>query len=473
VFRAYDIRGIAGRDFDAKGAEVIGRSFIEYLLNKGVAAKNIVIAMDGRVTSLGLKKAIVSGITSVGSNVVDLGYAMTPMLYFAVCHGKYDAGIMITASHNPRQYNGFKLCGKNAESVCGDELQKLKKICKINNKQHIKENIEDFGEVFEKDFFNDLLFEYEKKLSETVCMTNNEKISDLKIVVDAGNGIAGKFVPKILENIGVNVVRLFCEVDGVFPNREPNPDNPKELVALREKVINTGANFGVAFDGDGDRLAIIDENGDYVNSDMILILLARIYKKEYENKKKSPIVVDVKISQLFLDEAKKLDLEVDMTKTGHSFIERRISEINADLGGEASGHFFFAGNYYGFDDATLALLKVLKFFIDSGENNFSNLFSSLPKIISSPEIRLACDDNKKFTVLKKIVNYFSTKHECITIDGIRMNFENGAWAAIRASNTSPNLTMRIEAKTRDEYNTIRKELKDHLRIYAEIGKLDF
>ena len=467
VFRAYDIRGIAGRDFDVEGAEIIGRSFANYILSKNENAKNIVVGIDGRVTSPGLSKMFIYGILTSGLNVVNIGQTTTPMLYFSICEGEFDGGAVITASHNSKEYNGFKLCSKDAHSISGDEIQELRKISQKRRFPRVKE----MGEETEGSF----LAEYIKKLSSVVDIDSGGKefvdISDegsgLKVVIDAGNGVAGKFAPEILKSFGIEVIELYCYVDGIFPNRDPNCDSAIILKDLSDKVISEEADFGIAFDGDGDRLGMVDEKGNFISADKILFILCKDFlKKKKKNKK---IVLDVSISQVLLNEIKKLKGEAVLSRTGHSFMEQKMKEESSLLGGEASGHFFFADNYFGFDDAMLAALKIIEIFQESGLEKFSYLLQDFPRIFSSGEISIPCSDELKFSVVEKVVNFFKDKYNCITIDGVRIDFGDGSWGLVRASNTSPKISVRFEAKTEEKLKKVEEVILSHLKKYRELS----
>jgi phosphomannomutase / phosphoglucomutase len=461
IFRAYDIRGIAvgengnPAEINEETAYLIGKGAGTYL-QKISDTKSMAVGADVRLTSPALKKAYIRGVTETGIDVTDVGLSISPMIYWSVC-AKYppnipfDSATNITASHNPKEYNGFKIVGKNAHSICGEELQEVLKLIQKNELLKAptpgkvrKFNIED---------------EYLEDLAKKVKI--NRKI---KVVVDAGNGAASYIGPKFLKKIGCEVVELFCEADGNFPNHEANPEELKNMEDLMQKVKETNADLGIGFDGDGDRVGVVDENGKMYSSDFMLFLLAQDLLSRIPG---AQIVFDVKVSQVIIDKIAELGGIPIMSKTGHSFIEGKMKEIGAPLAGEVSGHLFFGENYYGFDDALLGAGKIIEILANS-ELPLSKMFYSLAKVHTTPEYKIPCPDDKKFEIVKNLVNHFTKLYDCITIDGVRINFGGKAWGAIRASNTSPNLTLRFEAKTEEKLEEIKDivfaELKKHPQV---------
>lgn len=290
----------------------------------------------------------------------------------------------------------------------------------------------------------------------------------LKIVVDAGNGTAGKFAPQVLRAIGCEVTELYCDLDGNYPNHEANPEEEKNMLDLGATVVKTNADLGLGFDGDGDRVGVVDENGKHYSADYLLILLAR---ELLINKPQSQIVFDVKVSQILIDEINKLEGIPVMSKTGHSFIEARMHELNAPLGGEISGHMFFGKDhydYYGFDDALFAACKIVEILSNSAQK-FSEQFAGLPTMSTTPEFKAFCPDDKKFAIVEALTKHFTREHSCITIDGVRVNFGEKAWGAVRCSNTSPNLTLRFEAQGKEKLQAIQKIMVDQLKKYPEVN----
>ncbi len=455
IFRAYDIRGIAdqglsaGADLTKETAYLIGQASGTYFQNH--YGKNIVVGRDNRLHSEVLQNAFIEGLLSTGCSVTNIGLATSPFIYYAVCKYGFDGGVNITASHNPKEYNGFKLVGKNAHSICGEELQKILQIA-LNKSFRVGQ-----GDLKTKEIFADYLQEVKDK---------NPTHQPLKIIVDAGNGVTGKFAPALFKALGHEVIELYCELDGNFPNHPANPEeyaNVKDLSAL---VLKEKADLGIAFDGDGDRIGFIDEQGKHYSSDLILLLLARDLLQRQPQAK---IVFDLKCSQVVEDEIKKAGGQAIMSRTGHSFIEQKMKEENSLLGGEVSGHLFFGENYYGFDDAFWAAIQILNI-LNHHKKPFSAHFLDVPKSFSTPEIKAACPDDKKFEIVETLTRKFCEHYpdQCITIDGVRVNFGNGAWGAVRCSNTTPNLTLRFEAKTPEKLAEIQKIFIDKMIHHPEI-----
>ena len=455
IFRAYDIRGIADPS-DGSSADLTEESV--YLIGKGIGTyivekyqyKTFVVGSDNRLTSDSLKAAYIKGLRESGLNVTDIGLATSPMLYFTVCAFEFDAGTNITASHNPKEYNGIKLVGKNAHSICGDELQEILKI--INEESFLNAEM---GNL-------ETLNPWPKYLEELSSKVNLAK--PLKVVVDCGNGIAGKFAKELLEKFGCEVTELYCELDGNFPNHEANPEELENMLDLIDKVKEIGADLGIGYDGDGDRVGLVNEKGELYSADFLLLLLTKDIVTRIPN---AQIVFDVKVSKAIINKMAEYGATPVMSKTGHSFIEGKMKEINAPLGGEVSGHLFFAEDYYGFDDAFLATGKLLEI-ISKSELPLSEMFNDLPETFTTPEFKAHCPDDKKFTIVKSLVDHFTANYDCITIDGVRVNFDERAWGAVRASNTSPNLTLRFEAGTEEKLNEIQTIMVEEIKKHPEV-----
>lgn len=457
IFRAYDIRGIATgtanqpADLTDEIAYIIGKGTGTYLQKK-YKAKKMVVGADCRLTSRALKDAYMQGLIDTGMHVTDVGLAISPMIYWAVCFYKFNCGANITASHNPKEYNGFKIVSENAHSICGDELQDILQI--INSGKFIEDKRP--SGVVEKD----IVPQYIKDLTKRIKIKRK-----LKVVVDAGNGTAGMFAPEFLREIGCEVIELFCNLDGTFPNHEANPEEEKNMKALITAVIKNHADIGIGFDGDGDRIGVVDEKGQMYSSDYMLLLLVRDLVTRVKNPQ---IVFDIKTSQVVIDDIKLHDAIPVMSKTGHSFIEAKMKELKAPLGGEVSGHLFFAENYYGFDDALLAAGKIIEI-LSQETHPLSQMFNSLPKVETTPEFKSACPDDQKFPIVNALVEHFQKLYPCITIDGIRINFDENSWGAVRASNTSPNLTLRFEAPTKTRLKEIQAIMVQELKKYPQVS----
>lgn len=459
IFRAYDIRGIAQpnnpkdpSDLTPETVRVIGQATGTYM-QRLYGTKNMMIGRDNRLHSPALQKAFIEGILSTGIDVVDVGLSTSPLLYYGVCKFGMDSGVNITASHNPKEYNGIKIVRQNAHSVCGDELQEILKIGQSGG------FISGQGKLSTKE---DNFKVYLKDIKSRIKLAR-----PLKIVVDAGNGTAGKFAPELLRTIGCEVTELYCELDGNYPNHEANPEEERNMRDLAKLVVEQKADLGIGFDGDGDRVGIVDENGKHYSADYLLLLLAR---ELLAAKPGSQIVFDVKVSRILIDEITRLGGIPVMNKVGHSFIESKMQELKAPLAGEISGHMFFGKDfydYYGFDDAMLAACKIVEV-LSKSDKTFSRQFDGLPQMQTTPEFKAHCPDEKKVAVVKAISDHFTRTHKCITIDGVRVNFDDTAWGAIRCSNTSPNLTLRFEAQTKEKLAQIQEEMVEQLKKYPEV-----
>lgn len=432
IFREYDIRGIYGTELTDENAYLIGKAFIS-LIKKDTdkEPKKLSIGMDARLHSEKLKRSLIKGITESGVNVIDLGMCPTPLQYFSLFRLPLDGGIMITGSHNPPEYNGFKLSiGK--ETIFGEKIKLLRKIILdkdfiTNEKRGTVENydiIEDY-----KNFMIDQFSSFE----------------GIKLVIDSGNGVAGLVAPEIFKKLGAEVIELFSEPDGRFPNHHPDPVVLENIQILRDTVLKEKAHIGIGYDGDADRLGVIDENGNVVWGDQLMIIFARDVLSKNPHAK---IIGEVKCSQIMYEEIKNMGGIPIMWKTGHSLIKKKMKEENALLAGEMSGHIFFNDRYFGYDDAIYASLRL----VDIMKRNckpygLSQLLKGIKSCHISPEIRINCPDDKKFIIVEKIKEHFN-KYECITIDGVRINFPKG-WALLRASNTQPVLVLRFEAETEE------------------------
>jgi len=439
IFRAYDIRGKFGTDFDAVGFFAVARAFACHESAKfGGEKLKIFVSGDGRLSHAELFPAVIAGLLAEGCEVVFGGTIPTPINFFAREDGDFDAAIQISASHNPATDNGLKLSDRRG-SVCGAEIQKVRK---ITEKLKTATNFVAPERFPETDFTK----KYAEKLQK---ITPPQKPK--KIVVDAGNGIAGVFYPEIFRKFGHEVIELFCDLDGNFPNHQPDPERPENLKNLVEKVAETDADFGFAFDGDGDRAGIVLKSGEILGADKILFALATDFLSRNPGEK---IVVDAMSSQILIERLKKIDAKVIVSPTGHSFIEENMKKFHAKFGGEQSGHFMFGENFYGHDDAMLASLRFLGA-VERDENLISEITKKWEKFHEFSE-KLPAGDDQKFEILEKFTEKILKKYpDATTTDGVRMNFGNGEWAIVRCSNTSPKIAVRIEA--RDEKSLAEKK----------------
>jgi phosphomannomutase/phosphoglucomutase len=438
IFRAYDIRGIYPSELDVATAKNIGKAYVSYLIRENsLDNPKIIVGKDNRPHGVGLQQAFIEGCMEHGAQVNRVEDCASPMLYHAICDGNYDGGVNITASHNPAEYNGLKLQAREAHSIAGDEIQIIK--------QMILD--EDYEAVSEEGSVQDIKIDeaYTKKISGLVHL--NKK---LKVVVDAANGIAGKYYPEVLRQLGCEVIELYCEQDGTFPNHEADPVKEKNTEDLKKAVLEHSADLGVSFDGDGDRCAIIDELGFYHDANESMVLLAQDILSRHPD---TPVVYTVSNSLIVPEAIEKAGGKPLMVPVGHSYVEHAMTEHQAFFGGEQSGHFFISENYYSYDDAAYTTAKLLEIFSEK-DQKVSEIYSTIEKTITKPEFRLACPDDQKFEIVATIASTLSQAHEVETMDGVRVEFEDSAWLGIRASNTSPKLSVIIEAKTQAQFDEI-------------------
>lgn len=444
IFRSYDIRGIVGQDIDGEVAEKLGRSFGSYV--QEIDENTVIVGNDNRESSDMLSKRLIKGLTESGVNVINIGLATTPMVYYA--RKLFDIGpaIQITASHNPGEYNGFKMCiKKEEESIYGDKIQEIRE---YTEKENFKSG---FGKVTEEN----ILDRYIDQIAEKVKLGNRK----LKVVVDAGNGTASIVAEKLLKKLGTEVVPLYCELDPRFPNHHPDPSVPENLKDLSQKVIEEKADIGIGYDGDGDRIGVVDENGNMIFGDLYMLIIWRDIIKKFPG---SPALVEVKCSQSLWDELEKIGAKPEFIRTGNPYIKAAMRAKNVPFSGEMSGHIFFRDEYYGFDDAAYATARILRI-LSNTEKKTSELLEGINKYIATPEITKKVEDSTKFQTIEKAVNYFKQKgYKVIDVDGARVVFENG-WGLIRASNTSPKITIRYEAKNEEELAKIQEKFEECLK----------
>jgi len=447
IFRAYDIRGKVNEDLNPKIVELIGRAFGTYLLNEN--SNEVIVGHDSRASSKEYQNALIGGLRSSGCDVIDIGLTLASIVAFSRHHYKLDGAVMITGSHNPPQYNGFKLYhGINA--IVEEDIQKVKEILLERKFESGKGKIKKL----------DPTDAYFKAIKEKININK-----PLKIVVDCGNSTPGLFVPKFLNELRCEVVPLYCELDSTFPNHLPDPVGINYYKGLIKKVEDEKADLGVMFDSDGDRAGFVDEKGHIWLGDIIVTLLIHdIIPKNPGGK----VIVEVKNSEMVYEETKRLGGIPIFWKTGHALLDHKIYEENALLCGEMSCHYWIVDNWYCFDDAIYALARVLEI-ISRSTKSLSELVNELPHYESSPEYRVSCPEDKKFELVKEIVENFRNKcTKVIDIDGIRGYIEDG-WFLIRASNTQPMLSIRCEAKTKTGLENIKKFVKDELENYPDIN----
>jgi phosphomannomutase/phosphoglucomutase len=446
IFRAYDVRGKAGTQLTPEFAELLGRGFGTYV-QEHEGGRDIAVGRDNRASGEELKAALIRGLVSTGASIYDVGMTTSPALYYAVGYWGLPGGVNVTGSHNPPDENGFKLVGKGNRPIAGDEIQTVREV--IDRGKFL----EGRGKIIERE----IRPEYFVHLRDTARLTRM-----MRIAVDTGNGVAGLYAPPLLEELGCQVERIHTELDNTYPNHLPDPQMPENVVCLQKKVLETKSQIGLAFDGDGDRLGVIDERGERHEADLVLMLLARALLKQ---KPGSKILVDIKTSQPVLDDIRAHGGEPIVWRTGHSFIKLKMREDGIPLAGEQSGHMFYAENFYA-DDALFAACKLLTYLAESGKP-LSEHFAGLEKWFTSPEYRVPCADDKKWDVVEAVAAVLRKKYPSVEIDGIRATFPDG-WALVRASNTGPNLTLRFEAKTQAGLDAISDEVLGLLRQHVDV-----
>jgi phosphomannomutase/phosphoglucomutase len=454
IFRAYDIRGKVDENLTVAVALLIGKAFGTYI--QKIEGNEIAIGKDNRLSSEALQKAFIEGLISTGCNVIDIGLSLSPMLYFAVHKWKLCGGVNVTGSHNPIEYNGFKMTKRDAAPVAGEEIQIIKKI--IEEKSFIQGK----GSLRKKEIKDEY---YDFLKSKAKLQNKQNKL--LKVVVDAGNGIAGIYAPQLLREIGCEVIELYCDSNGSFPNHLPDPEMEENLHDLKIAVAKHKADIGFAYDGDGDRVGIVgivDEHGKHYESDFVLILLAREFLKRHPGEK---VLFDVKCSRNVEDDIKSHGGQPFLFKTGHSLIKEKMREENILFGGEISGHMFFGEDSFVYDDGVQASIRILNI-LSMYDKKLSEHFVDLKHYFSTSELKAECPDEDKFQVVDKVSAFFLSQYpDSITIDGIRINFPDG-WALIRASNTNPYLTIRIEADSEQSLKEIKKIVVDKLNTFPSV-----
>ncbi len=440
IFREYDIRGIVDNDLTEEIVRDIGRAYGTTICKNGL--KNVTVGRDGRMSSERFQKALIEGVLETGCSVTAVGLCPTPLLYFSIFHLRKDGGVQVTGSHNPPEFNGFKICvGK--ETIHGEAIQGLRKIIEA------RAFISGTGSLSSIP----IIPAYQYYIKQDISLKR-----PLKVVIDAGNGTGGLVAPDLFRHFGCEVTELYCEVDGKFPNHFPDPTIPEHLGDLIKLVTSKKADFGIGYDGDADRLGVVDEKGDILFGDQILILFSRQILKANPG---AAIIGEVKCSQTLYDDIAKNGGRPIMWKAGHSLIRSKLREEKALLAGEMSGHIFFADRYFGFDDAIYSSLRLAEIVAQS-ERPLSELLSDVPKTFSTPEIRVSCPDESKFAVVEKVKKYFQAHYKTIDIDGVRIVFDDG-WGLIRASNTQPVLVLRFEALSNERLHKIRNLVEGKLK----------
>jgi phosphomannomutase/phosphoglucomutase len=454
IFRKYDIRGrVTGENpqITPELARAVGMGYGTYM-QRTFQTERVYVGCDNRPTSPTLKAALIEGLLSTGLDVTDLGEVMTPTVYYASAqHGARAGGIQITGSHLSLEFNGIKMA-YDRFALYGEQIQAIRALIEAD----------DFARgsgTLTRD--SSLVQQHMQTIASKVRMGERK----LKIVLDAGNSLSGVFMQPVYEQLGIEVICLYCEPDGTFPNHLPNPEDPETTKDLERAVVEHGADMGIGFDGDADRCGIIDEHGHHIAADRLLALLARDMLTRLKGAK---VVFDVKASQALEDEIRAHGGIPIMWKTGHSLMKAKMAEEGAPLGGEVSGHLFIGEDYYGFDDAPLVSLKVLEIF-SKETRTVSEVFATIPKLVATPEVIVSAPDDRKFQIIEALQQEFAAEHPVITLDGARVSFEHG-WGLVRASNTQPAITMRFEARTKADLVAIMRDFDQRLARYPEVSR---
>jgi phosphomannomutase / phosphoglucomutase len=445
VFREYDIRGVVGEQLTPELAHAIGRAVVTMTAQRVTGQVRLAIGRDNRPSGELLSRATRDGVAAAGGVAVDVGPLPTPALYFALHDLDVDGGIQVTGSHNPPEFNGFKMV-VSGDTVYGAAIQEIRTLIENDSSYDGAGSLEADGSVLER---------YRLAIVER----NGPLSRPMKAVVDCGNGVMSLAAVETLTQVGADVVALFCESDGTFPNHHPDPTVPENLVDLQEAVRRTQADLGIAFDGDGDRIGVVDEHGTMILGDRLLALFGRDLADRFGAG--HTVIYDVKCSDLLASDLEQHGLKPVMWKTGHSLLKVKMKEVGAPLAGEMSGHVFFGADYYGFDDALFAAARLLSY-LARQSGSLSAQFASFPDRASTPELRVNCPEDRKFEIVSRAAEHFGRMYDTNTLDGVRITFPEG-WGLLRASNTQPVLVMRFEASTPELLSSYRGEVEGWLR----------
>ncbi|MDD4286726.1 MAG: phosphomannomutase/phosphoglucomutase [Candidatus Peribacteraceae bacterium] len=452
IFRAYDIRGKVPAQMNEEVYRLIGRGFgsIVRELYK-IKHPKLVVGRDMRLHSASLEKALIEGLVSTGCEILDIGMTPSPVNYFVICDRKLDGGLQVTASHNPKEDNGIKLQIRAAVAFAGEDIQTLRR--RIESGTFLTGK----GSTKEIDGVGPYLDWLQKQFGRCA--------EGAKVVIDTGNGASGPVMMEALRRTGAQATGLYLEPDGTFPNHPADPSKRATLKALQEKTVEEKADIGFALDGDGDRLGVVDEQGNIVSCDQTLLFLTEDYLKRFPGK---PVVFTTSMSSTLETEITRWGGEPVMCKVGHSFVEHEMQKHGAPLGGEQSGHFFLSDFAHGYDDALIVALQVLRI-LKQGKELLSQRLAHYPRVYVSQELRPACSDDRKFQTIESIIGFFQKSYPVNTMDGARIDFGEGAWSNIRASNTSPSLSICMEARSPEKLAEIEGLILNHLKTYPEIS----
>jgi len=446
VFREYDIRGIVGTEITDPDVSALGRAFGTYMAREG--KRRVVVGRDCRLSSDRYRDLLVGGMLQSGMDVVDIGVCPTPVFYFAIRHLDREGGMMITASHNPPEYNGFKVCN-GFDTIAGEEIKKLARILESGDFTSAEGSLDHF----------DIVTPYIDFVTENIRLE-----SGLRVGIDGGNATGGPVAMAILKKLGCEIYPIYCDMDGTFPNHEPDPTVMENMADLRDLVLREGLDVGVAYDGDSDRLGVIDHRGEIVFGDKLMIIFAR---EILSRRPGSVFISEVKCSKTLYDDIERHGGVAIMWKAGHSLIKAKMKEAGAQLAGEMSGHIFFKDRYFGFDDAIYSSCRLLEI-LSRTKKRIPELLDGVPRTFTTPEIRIECPDEIKFEVVERAKREFKEKNlKVIDIDGARITFQDG-WGLVRASNTQPVLVLRYEAETPDRLDEIKELIESTIeRIKGE------
>ncbi|GJL79490.1 MAG: phosphomannomutase [Nitrospinaceae bacterium] len=445
IFREYDIRGVVGEDLTEESVELIGKAIGTHIKRSG--GKTLTVGRDMRQSSVDFRDALTRGLLSTGCDVTDIGMVPTPVSYFSLHHLNPDGGVMITGSHNPSHFNGFKI-SLGQHSLYGEKIQLLRDLIERSDFES-GQGRKDQKEVLEA---------YMEKVKSIIKISRQ-----VKVVVDGGNGCFGITGPELLKRMGMDVVELYCEPDGSFPNHHPDPTVAENLTDLIARVKSEKAELGIGFDGDADRIGLVDEKGNIIWGDHLLILFARDLLQKHPG---ATVVGEVKCSQNLFQDIEKHGGTAVMAPAGHSLIKKKMRETGALLAGEMSGHICFSDNYYGYDDAIFAACRILEI-VASSDKKLSEMLADVPVTAYTPEIRIDCPDDKKFKIVAELTEHFRKKYDVVDIDGVRINLDDG-WALMRASNTQPVLVLRFEANTKVRLKEIVHMVQEQLKQYEPV-----
>ena len=450
IFREYDIRGIVPSQVNEASIKLISHAIARKCIDENI--DELVLGRDGRLSGEKILNILSKELQSIGINIVNIGIVTSPLLYYAAKQLPSKSGIMITGSHNPKDYNGFKII-INDSPISGLEILSL-----LSDKPVSKTNT---GKEF---FKKSLMDEYIRE----VLSQSTDKSEKIKVVLDCGNGSAGEIAPKLFRSLGCEVIELFCEIDGNFPNHHPDPGKVENLQDLINTVKENSADMGIAFDGDGDRLGVVTEKGEIIFPDQLMMIFAKDILKNYPGRE---IVFDVKCSNLLSNIIIEYGGIPLMSPTGHFHIKNTLKKTNAPLAGEMSGHIFFNDKWHGFDDGHYSAFRLLEI-MNSLNMTLSSILNQLPKAYSTPELNINVEEEKKFKIVKDFVNKAQFEGGSkVTIDGLRVDFDDG-WGLMRASNTTPKLVLRFEAQTPSRLNEIKNIFLDQLKLIDETIQID-